>query len=203
LEQQHITCGTFPYLFSSSSLTPGRSVRGPEKINTTEQNSTAVIALKAGPVQAYVAGATILALVFTWLFRCVEVFAWVRNLWEFSRFILDFLGTVAGKLGGCCLLCCPRRRKPGGRWEELVGSEAFYDQDERIRHDVALKKAWSLWNLLGRQIRRSQIPLTWQQWNQFQGRLRTHGWHRDRVARETLQVHRTSDQRLRRGWAHE
>jgi hypothetical protein len=82
-----------PFPFLSLSLTPGRSRETLEDPRTgrgvTAQNTTSLIAFGAGPVQSYASAAglfTIVALLLQVLFRCIEVFALVRNFWEFVRF---------------------------------------------------------------------------------------------------------------------
>jgi hypothetical protein len=168
----------------------------------TAQNTTSLIAFGAGPVQSYASAAglfTFVALLLQVLFQCIEVFALVRNFWEFVRFISDFLGTVVGGLGGCVCSCRRRQQttaETSTKWEALVGSEAFYDFERGIRHDVAIRKEWSLWSLKSREIRRNLISLTWRQWNVWSGRLRAHSWHQARIARETLPRLAATDQRL-------
>jgi hypothetical protein len=123
--------------------------------------------------------------------RGVEFFGLLKNFSEF----FGICCSVAERCRCCCCenLGCRRRadRRIRSRWLVLLDQELFWEPEEDERHDEAIASAWSLWSSISRAIRRSHLSgghckWTWQAWNVFQGRLRSHTWHRKKKARQLL-----------------
>jgi hypothetical protein len=163
-----------------------------EAAATAQLNASAISVWGGGPVGNYSGGLagsfSVLALLLGYCFRGVEILSHLKNLSE-------TLGIICRVAERCCCCCrrgsCGRRQQPECQWVRLLDRESLWELEERERHNRALKLGWNRWNKIGREIRNSHLSpthvhWTWQLWNQYQGRLRTHAWHRVKKARELL-----------------
>ena len=55
--------------------------------------------------------------------------------------------------------------------------EKIYQEDLHLRHNAAVRHAWSLWATLRNRISRNEVSTTWAEWSNFGNRIRNHSWH--------------------------
>ena len=92
---------------------------------------------------------------------------------SFLRWLFGLLPTCS-----CCLRRLESSRKPRSiqNWERPLGTQEAYDLERELRFGRHIRKAWSNWSRLSRDIKKNISNKTWQGWNILSTRLKAHPW---------------------------